>query len=402
MVHRKRIGCLLWILPIWAAAISASGQSRENRDGQAEIPWVDVSWPILSGQRQNYSEVKTYLRDLVREFDIPAVAVAVVGPGWAVFLSEGFCDPLGRRAVTDKTVFRASRLGMLVFNYLVLRLAGEGFLKLNLPLAQFFPGGVPPDPEFAPLAADPRWAKMTARQVLVHKSGLEADRGEGGRSRFAADPGREFRFSDDGYRLLQLAVETLTGRSLNDLATELVFEPIGMTRSSYEWSASADADFACAETERPSPVYPDARIRSDAARSFLTCTNDLARFLQTVYRRGFRLDAHNLDDINNTTANISCRTISEPPGTMGRVMRAKGIYWSLLGGQFKNPWPGLADPYFLPGLERGCENHLVGFPERGITAILLSVPGRGGGRAREILKELIGDVYSPWAWMEYE
>ena len=94
---------------------------------------IRAEWKTLSGLSRDDRAAKAYLGDIMREYDIPALALAIVGSGRAVFLSEGFCDPLGRRAVTDKTVFRASRLGMIVFNYLVLRLEGEGFLKLDLP-----------------------------------------------------------------------------------------------------------------------------------------------------------------------------------------------------------------------------------------------------------------------------
>jgi D-alanyl-D-alanine-carboxypeptidase/D-alanyl-D-alanine-endopeptidase len=391
-------------LCLFLSCLSAGGLITRGQDiGRTDKSVsLNVSWPSLSGQPRDYLEAKAYLRDLVREFDIPALAVAIVETGRATFLSEGYCDPLGRRAVTDKTVFRASRLGMLVFNYLVLRLESEGALKLDLPLAQYFPGGAPPDAEFVALASDPRWPKVTARQILVHSSGLAASPEEGGELRFASDSGREFRFSDDGYRLLQYAIEARTGRGLDDLAREFVFKPIGMVNSSYDWNALASGNFARSLAETPSPTYLDGRIRPDAARSFLSCTNDLSRFVQTVFRRGFRLDLQNLIDINTTTADVSSRTITRSPRTAGPVMRAKGIYWSLLGGKFKNPWPGKGDPYFHPGREDGCENYIVGFPARSLTLILLSVPGRGGGHVREILRELIGDVFSPWSWLEYE
>ena len=399
MGRGTRAGFLLFILVLSTLAPLTAEQARGHPEESVRL---NVSWLSLSGQPRNYWEAKEYLRDMAREFDIPAIAVAIVGAGRAVYLSEGFCDPLARRAVTDKTVFRASRLGMLVFNYLVLRLASEGVLKLDLPLAEYFPRGAPPDAEFAALTSDPRWNRLTARKILVHTSGLAEGPEEGGELRFASDPGREFRFSDAGYLLLQRAIEARTGRGLEDLAREFVFTPIGMPNSSYDWGALAKGDFARSLAETPSPTYIEGRILPDAARSLLSCTNDLARFVQMVFRRGYRLDLQNLIDINDTTADVSSRTITQPPRTAGPVMRAKGIYWSLLGGQFKNPWPGTGDPYFHPGRELGCENYLVGFPARETTLILLSVPGRGGGHVREILRELIGDVFSPWAWMEYE
>jgi len=363
---------------------------------------IRAEWKTLSGLSRDDRAAKAYLRDITREYGIPALALAIVGPGRAVFLSEGSCDPLGRRAVTDKTVFRASRLGMLVFNYLVLRLEGEGILKLELPLAAYFGGAPPPDPEFAALASDPRWDRLTARQILVHKDGLGMDPNSGERPFFVGDPGRDFRFSDDGYRLLQHAIEIRTGRGLNALAREFVFEPIGMPGSSFDWAAAGERDSAFAPTALPALAYGEERIRPDAARSFLTCTNDMARFIQTVYRRGFRLTEQNLLGIETAAALVTSRTITGSPGTAAAMLLRKGIYWSLLGGHFESPWPGVGDPYFCPGREAGCENYLIGFPARSLTFILLSVPGRAGFYVREILKELIGDVYSPWGWLEYE
>ncbi len=364
---------------------------------------IRAEWKTLSGLSRDDRAAKAYLGDTMREYDIPALALAIVGPGRAVFLSEGYCDPLGRRAVTDKTVFRASRLGMIVFNYLVLRLEGEGLLKLELPLAEYFRGAPPSDPEFAALASDPRWNGLTAKRILVHEDGLGRDPSGGASPCFVGDPGRDFRFSDDGYRLLQQAVETLTGRGLNALAREFVFEPIGMPGSSFDWADAAGRDLAAAPMDLPAPAYGEERIRPDAARSFLTCTNDMARFIQTVYRRGFRLSEQNLIGIETAAARVTSRTITGSPGTASAYIRGKRIFWGLLGGHFESPWPGTAEPYFCPGREAGCENYLVGFPARSLTFILLSVPSaEGAGYAREILKELIGDVYSPWGWLEYE
>ena len=111
----------------------------------------------------------------------------------------------------------------------------------------------------------------------------------------------------------------------------------------------------------------------------------------------------NLLGIETAAAHVTSRTITGSPGTASAYIRGKRIFWSLLGGHFESPWPGTAEPYFCPGREAGCENYLVGFPAKSLTFILLSVPSpEGAGYAREVLKELIGDVYSPWGWLEYE
>jgi D-alanyl-D-alanine-carboxypeptidase/D-alanyl-D-alanine-endopeptidase len=363
---------------------------------------AEARWRTLSGQPRGSRDAKEFLRGLMRDFDIPALALAMIDPERAIYLSEGYSDPLRRRAVSDKTVFRASRLGMLVFNYLVLRLDGEKILELDAPLGEVFGKALSGQGEFGELASDSRWKKLTAKMLLVHTGGLGDPAETGGRLRFASEPGREFRFSDDGYRLLQAAVEQRTGRGIDDLARELVFEPLGMTRSSFAWEKRLADDFAFHPAAIPSPDYADGRVRPDAARSFLTCTNDLVRFFQTVYRRAYRLSSENLMDIGNATADISSRTIGSPARTASPVALRKKIYWSLIGGSYPDPWRDFGDPFFQPGREEGCENCVVGFPSRSLIFVLLSVTSNGRSFTREIVRELVGDVYTPWSWLEYD
>ncbi len=89
-------------------------------------------------------------------------------------------------------------------------------------------------PEIPELAHDARAASLTARILLTHRGGLPNWRSRlnlaagsyselfapDDRLEFVVDPGTEYRYSGEGYVLLQRIVEEMTGRSLNELATE--------------------------------------------------------------------------------------------------------------------------------------------------------------------------------------
>jgi CubicO group peptidase (beta-lactamase class C family) len=123
------------------------------------------------------------------------------------------------------TIFEAASLSKPVFAYMVLRLADRGEFDLDRPLHEML--------EYPRLAHDERYKRITARIVLSHGTGLPNWGGEKLTLRF--DPGTDYGYSGEGFVFLQKTVERVTGRSLDELARREVFEPLGMTRSSYVW-----------------------------------------------------------------------------------------------------------------------------------------------------------------------
>jgi len=54
------------------------------------------------------------------------------------------------------------------------------------------------------------------------------------------NPGEKYAYSGEGMKLLQLVIEEITGKNVEELAIEKVFKPIGMTRSGYIWHDNFD------------------------------------------------------------------------------------------------------------------------------------------------------------------
>ena len=123
------------------------------------------------------------------------------------------------------TIFEAASLSKPVFAYLVLRLADRGEFDLDRPLLEML--------EYPRVAHDERSKRITARMVLSHGTGLPNWGGE--RLTLQFDPGTAYGYSGEGFVFLQKAIERVTGRSLEALARREVFQPLGMTRSSFVW-----------------------------------------------------------------------------------------------------------------------------------------------------------------------
>jgi CubicO group peptidase (beta-lactamase class C family) len=197
---------------------------------------------------------------------IGGLAVAVVKHG---ALSQGFCgyaDRDERAPVTEKTVFGAASLSKPVFAYLVLKLVDQGVLSLDVPLAELV--------DYAP--GDALAAEITATHVLSHTTGFPNWRSSELPLRCYFRPGQRFSYSGEGFVFLQRAVERLTGESIDLTARRLVFEPLGMSRSTLDRTIALD------DAVPPAAVAGGAGETCNVAHSLRTTAHDYARFLQAV------------------------------------------------------------------------------------------------------------------------
>ena len=221
--------------------------------------------------------------DLAREIPrllhvsgIPGLSMAVVQNGRVVWAGAfGTINDSAQTPVNPGTIFEAASLSKPVFAYLVLRLADRGEFDLDRPLYEML--------EYPRLAHDDeRYKRITARIVLSHGTGLPNWGGEKLTLRF--DPGTEYGYSGEGFVFLQKAVERVTGRSLDELARREVFEPLGMTRSSYVWQErfAGNAAYAKNWLWQVAPANRYTEAEANAAASLLTTATDYAQFVAAV------------------------------------------------------------------------------------------------------------------------
>ena len=239
----------------------------------------------LRAQNTGFEEaaVSDRLPALMDSAGIPGLAVAVLRDGRVTWTSGAGTRRAGtREAVDENTVFEAASLSKPVFAYVVLKLVDQGRLDLDRPLADYLPlQGL----------RDPRAARITARMVLSHTTGLPNELHPGDSLALAFDPGSSFRYSGEGYAYLQQVVEHETGQSLERLAKTLVFDPLGMTRSSFVWEDRFGSNAAVGHGGGRIPRAPGRPAAARAPSSLHTSVSDYARFAAAVLTGEGLLDA---------------------------------------------------------------------------------------------------------------
>ena len=204
-----------------------------------------------------------------------------------------FSPPAATSRLPPQTVFRAASSSKPVFAYLVLRLADEG--DLDRPLHQYLGKPLPEYPDYADLAAEPRYRAITARMALSHTTGFPSWRWQAKDKKLAIlfDPGTRLSYSGEGYRYLQFVVESLTRKGLDELARDRVFVPLGMERSSYFLQPRFEGGIALYLAGIPPVFREKIRTEANAAGSLLTTAADYARFLLAAMDgKDLRRDTH--------------------------------------------------------------------------------------------------------------
>jgi CubicO group peptidase (beta-lactamase class C family) len=215
-----------------------------------------------------------FITQLMDRANVPGLSIALV-QGNTLRYSQGYgltkADSTQR--VTSATVFDAASLSKPVFAYAVLQLVEEGLIDLDRPLFEYLP--------YPDVVQDERYKKITARMVLSHRTGFPNWRKNRKLPQLAmvAAPGERFGYSGEGYVYLQRVVEKLTGKQLNDVMTQRVFVPLGMTRSSYVWRPAFDDNFALPHTQEAQPEIKYKSNQANAAYSLQTTADDYARFI---------------------------------------------------------------------------------------------------------------------------
>ena len=260
---------------------------------------------------------------LQAEATVPGVAVALVEGGQIVWADEfGVQSARSKAKVTAETVFEAASLSKPVFAYAVLQLVDRGLLDLDVPLTTYTGRRY--------IEGDPLLDRITARHVLGNTSGFPNWRPRNAPLQVHFTPGERFSYSGEGYAYLQEAVEYTTGKPLEALMQELVFEPLGMTSSSFIWRSMHEDRKATGHDEIGQPNIRREPPAAEAASSLHTTATDYARFVAALLRRE-TLTARTYDDMwsPQVTLDATCMICTGQEMRHPSASLAWGLGWGL-------------------------------------------------------------------------
>jgi len=204
---------------------------------QSKAQKVSQSSALLNGDVKRgelITRLERVIPQLMKEADVPGLSMALIREA-KVFWQHGFGvkNAETKEPVNESTVFEAASLSKPVFAYAVLKMVESGKLDLDTPLTRYLPG--------AYVEMDERLNRITARRVLSHTTGFPNWRPRGQPLKIHFTPGERFSYSGEGFVYLQKVVEKLSGQPLDAFMKKNVFEPLGMSSSSYVWLDTYDS-----------------------------------------------------------------------------------------------------------------------------------------------------------------
>jgi CubicO group peptidase (beta-lactamase class C family) len=367
-----------------AAAISVVGQQKELKR--------------LDGSGLKSTEIDASVMRLMKAAEVPGVGLALLNDGRVAYLKAyGVRDKEKNLPLTVDSVMSGASFTKVVFAYLVLQLAGAGTLDLDKPVHQYLPKPLPEYPNYADLVNDPLYKRITARMLLSHTSGFPNWRAfeEDRKLKIHFEPGSRYAYSGEGIDLLQLVVETITKKHLEELMQERVFQPLGMTRSSLIWQGRFENEYANGYDEYGRSLGPQKREKADAAGSLLTTPRDFATFLQAVMA-GQGLSKEMREQMLSSQIQILSKH-QFPTFENATTEENKAIHLSYgLGwGLYSTPY---GQAFFKEGHDDGWRNYTVVFDKQGTGLLIMTNSGNGEGIYKALLENLQKNSFTPIVW----
>ena len=246
----------------------------------------------LNGKKISTIEIDRIVLDLMSKAKVTGLGLSILNHNRTVYTkSYGYKNKQKQELMDNSTVVYGASFSKAVFAFLTLRLVEEGVLDLDKPIAQYFDKPLPEYEDYADLAGDNRWKLITPRMCLSHTTGFPnwrflnartADFEANGKLAIYFQPGIKYGYSGEGLRLLQLAVEKITGKNLEELAAEKLFKPAGMNRTSYVWQEKFEANFAYPHNSNEETQGRKKKKKADGAGSLQTTITDFSKFIEDI------------------------------------------------------------------------------------------------------------------------
>ena len=331
----------------------------------------------LDGSKISFSEVDKIVKHLMDTANVQGLDLAILNNKKTVYLkSYGYKNKTNAELLDTNSVMYGASFSKAVFAFLTLKLVQEKTIELDKPLYKYLSKPISEYEYFSDLKSDDRWKLITARMCLSHTTGLPNVRwlhpttgveDTLGIMKIYFKPGTKYAYSGEGLKLLQLVEEEITHKTVEDLAIEKVFAPIGMKRSGYIWYKEFDDNFAIGHLQDGTLNPKKKRKIPVASGSLVTTISDYSKFIEFVMQQK-GLDKKMYNEMLSSQIKIHSKvqfpTITEETTTENKAIDLSyGLGWGLLKCKY-----GRA--FFKEGHDDAWRNYNINFIDKGISIII--------------------------------
>jgi len=241
------------------------------------------------------------MQEMIAKNEIASAITVVVTKDKTVhFETSGLADVAAKRPLSHDTLFWIASMTKPVTGTAILMLQDEGKLNVADPVAKYLP-------EFANLKTPSgKPANLTISQILTHTSGLGEASGDAARqAKTLADlvplwlaapmqyePGAKWQYCQSGINAGARIVEVVSGLTFDAFLQKRLFDPLGMTNTTFYPSAEQRArlvtayaknkDTGALDSVPPRPEFGPRDRPPQGNGGLYSTAPDYARFCQML------------------------------------------------------------------------------------------------------------------------
>ncbi|GMN06128.1 hypothetical protein MTsPCn5_15170 [Croceitalea sp. MTPC5] len=353
----------------------------------------------LDGTKISKDSLTNKITQLMSDAQVHGMAVTIFNQNKPVYQKTfGYKDYAKKLALTGSTNIYGASLSKAVFSVLVMSLVEDGTIDLDTPLELYLSKKIHEyEPEtrwhddYSALKNDSLYHKITARMCLAHTSGFDNWRTAKKALQVLHEPGTKHMYSGEGFVYLQVILEKITGKGLQQLAEERIFKPLRMDNSAFLWKPEFKTDFAFGHDQEGNPYKKDIDNEPRSASTLETTASDYAKFLQGVLHKNLLSEASYNEIFSSHIKVTSPTSAYEGPLNRKKSFEETNVGYGLGWGYLDTPY---GDAVFKGGNGSGFQHYSVLFPEKGMGALIMTNSRNGRAVFIALLRTALKDMFS--------
>lgn len=375
------------------ASILAMSVSMSAPAHAAEAAGSSAAATAGSADPQNqFAAARAVIEKVLQEAKVPSIAVAVVKNGKIIW-EEGFgwADREKQIPATAHTPYSLASITKPITATAVMKLHEARKLDIDKPVESYL-GGVKLTSHAGSSAG------VTARRIMAHSAGLPLyghfylDGAEPAGSRDTISkfgitvfpPGTRFEYSNMGMKILDAAIERVSGQSYGDYLRREVFLPLGMKNSAVGLPEGASAAVRYDGKRNPMPFYmTDHPGSGDVWAS----AHDMARFL--AFHMGTPLPDQKQILSRATRLEMQHAASASP------MPRGPGAPQADIGANWIVTTVGNHPQIFHPGGQPGVSTYMGFYPDQKVAVVVLANSSAPTGRIVKGILDAVAPEVAP-------